>query len=208
MLSRVDGWLLSVEQTLLSIESAKHTTEVVSRLTAGAAALKELQSGLSLDAAEALVQETAEAAAYQQRLSELLQVPGALSEEADEAALAELEELEAMEADRETLEGAGVTARLPSVPKKERAAPGCETDAAPLEASSKGPGAGAGRDGLSASESDLRPRVHHSQMETVAAAGTSASIAAGRPAGSAPASSPAAGLGPQQSSHLENPLPA
>lgn len=89
----IDKWLLNVEETLANIETAKRNNQLFSALKQGHKALTELQQEVTIEDAERLMDDSAEAKAYQDRMSETLSQ--SLTPEEDEAVHAELDAMEA-----------------------------------------------------------------------------------------------------------------
>jgi len=112
LLSQCDGQLDSIQQLIDSLEFAQVQLQVVEKLKLGNESLKKLNSLMSVEEVERIMEETREAVEYQAEIDSLLSGAGLTSED-EEAVQAELHALMATE---ESPPSPIIDSRLPTVP--------------------------------------------------------------------------------------------
>merc|ERR1711997_969998 len=110
LLEKARNQLLNIEQLIEEVESAEMQQEVLKAMQTGTDLLQKINNEMSLEEVEQLMDDTAEAIAYQQELNQILSE--SLTDVDDEEVLKELAQIEQMEADQMGLE-------MPDVPNKQ-----------------------------------------------------------------------------------------
>jgi charged multivesicular body protein 6 len=95
LIDKADAQLFNLEQLASSIEFALVESQVVAGLAEGTKVLEALNREMKIEDLDNLMQDTAEAIAYQKEIDEMLS--GQLSQEDDDAVLAELDFIEKQE---------------------------------------------------------------------------------------------------------------
>ena len=108
LLEKSDAQIMNLEQLVNSIEYAVVEKQVLEGIKKGNDTLKQLNDQMRIEDVEKLMDDTADAIAYQKEVENLL--TGQLSSEDDEAVMAELNQLE-----KEAVQ-AEVESQLPAVP--------------------------------------------------------------------------------------------
>eukprot|EP01083_Nonionella_stella_P008113 23435_1 len=109
LLEKTRNQLLNIEELIENVESAQMQQEVMKAMQTGTDLLQQINSEMSLEEVEQLMDDTAEAIAFQQELNQILSEN--LTEIDDEEVLKELAQIEQMEADALGLE-------MPEAPTK------------------------------------------------------------------------------------------
>jgi len=110
LLEKTRNQLLNIEELIENVEAAQMQQEVFKAMQVGTDLLQKINSEMSIEEVEQLMDDTAEAIAYQQELNDLLSQDLTAADEDD--VLKELAQIEQMEADELGLE-------MPDAPSKE-----------------------------------------------------------------------------------------
>ncbi|EFN56132.1 hypothetical protein CHLNCDRAFT_144767 [Chlorella variabilis] len=100
--AKLDGLLLNVEEALGNIETTQSQQRIFGALKEANTAVKQMQQALPLEDVEQLMQDSADAKAYEDSLRQLL--GESLNPAEEEAAAAELQQLEAQLLDEQGME--------------------------------------------------------------------------------------------------------
>jgi charged multivesicular body protein 6 len=116
VLGRVDGWVLQVEETLASLDSAARTQALVAAMRSGADVLKAMTESVQLADVEGLMDDTAQGVDAVRRLQSALGGGEGVAAQGDSEAERELEAMEAEMEGQERREEEEEEDQLPSVP--------------------------------------------------------------------------------------------
>mmetsp|Transcript_19519 Transcript_19519/g.39515 ORF Transcript_19519/g.39515 Transcript_19519/m.39515 type:complete len:231 (+) Transcript_19519:87-779(+) len=114
LVERTDKAILNTEKLVDSIEYASMQKQIFDAMKAGNDCLKEIQSEISIEEVEKLMEDTEEAIAYQEQISETL--AGSLTNDDELAVDEELAQLEKEDAEFKALE---LEEQLPDVPDQQ-----------------------------------------------------------------------------------------
>merc|ERR1712130_1040646 len=101
LLDKARNQLFNIEQLIENVESAQMQQDIFKAMQTGTELLQQINSEMDLDEVEQLMDDTAEAIAYQQELNDILSQ--SLMDVDDDEVLKELEAIEQMEADEMAL---------------------------------------------------------------------------------------------------------
>merc|ERR1712110_1286914 len=110
LLDKARNQLFNIEELIENVESAQMQQDIFKAMQTGTDLLQQINSEMDLDEVEQLMDDTAEAIAYQQELNEILSQ--SLTDVDDEDVLNELAQIEQTEADQMELD-------MPDAPKRE-----------------------------------------------------------------------------------------
>lgn len=110
---KTEAKLLNIEELVNSVEFAKVQAEVFHALKEGKKALEDINKQMSIDEVEKLMEDTAEAIAYQEEISKLLGTE--LTVEDNDAVLEELENIENAEVNELKEQMPAVKANSPKI---------------------------------------------------------------------------------------------
>ncbi|XP_053392779.1 charged multivesicular body protein 6-B-like [Mercenaria mercenaria] len=113
-IEKMDGQLENIDRMVHDLEFAQIEAQVVKGLQAGNESLKKLHEMFSIETVEKIMEETREAAEYQQEIDDLLS--GGLTQEDEDDVLSELDEI--IKQSLPAVEDEGVP-ELPDVPGQE-----------------------------------------------------------------------------------------
>jgi len=125
LMEQAEQNMLNIETLVGSIEEAAFNQEIFTALKTGNTALEEINSQMSIEDVEKLMEDSAEAIAYQDEINEML--AGSLTTEDEDELLSELAEIEALEdleglEELEELEDVAVPTHKPQTTTKEEEA--------------------------------------------------------------------------------------
>merc|ERR1711879_371612 len=110
LLSKTEGELLNIEKLIQEIDFATMQADLVKAMEQGTRALEQINSEMKIEDVEKLMEDTEEAIAYQQEVSDILS--GQLNQVDEDDVLEELALIEQEEAD-------AISLAMPDAPTKE-----------------------------------------------------------------------------------------
>ncbi|KAL4240133.1 Charged multivesicular body protein 6 [Mactra antiquata] len=113
-IEKMDGQLENIEKMVHDLEFAQIETEVLKGLQSGNESLKQLHQMFSIETVEKIMDETREAAEYQQEINDLL--AGGLTQQDEEDVLSELDDI--IKASLPATADEGEVPELPDVPEE------------------------------------------------------------------------------------------